>query len=82
MLCLHHTLFIGISFLHARASVNIAKYLTYLLLVHRLYWGSVNRLQGILPSGYVVTNGVCMGPGIRTTSDITSCSGTMASINL
>ncbi len=82
LFCLRDIVFIGLLFLYGRFKISISKYLTYPLLVRRRYWNSVNRLQGLILSGYVITNGICMGFGIRTTSDLIRRSGTMASINL
>lgn len=56
--------------------------LWYPLFIHRRYWGSVSRGQGLFVTAYIVMNGFCMGLGIQSTTDLISRTGVMASVNM
>lgn len=66
----------------SRFQVLALKHLVYPLLVHRRYFTSITRFQGLLVGSYVIINGFCMGLGIKNSSDLLLRSGTMAAINM
>lgn len=70
------------NFFVAEFQVWALKRIIYPLLVQRRYFASVTRFQGAVVGSYFIINGVCMGIGIKSTSDLLLRSGTMASINM
>lgn len=73
---------IGSALLITRFQVLALRHLVYPLFVQRRYWTGVTRLQGFLVGAYLGINGFCMGLGVKTTSDVISRAGIMASVNL
>jgi hypothetical protein len=60
----------------------LSKYFTSPLLIQRRYWTSVTSIQAIALLAYVITNGVCMGIGVRNIKDLMLRSGMLASVNM
>ncbi len=81
-LLVYRTGFVTSNLFFSRCRVWFLKKVVYPLLVKRRYFSSITRWQGFLVSSYFIANGVLMGLGIKTMSDLLVCSGLMASINL
>ena len=60
----------------------LSKYIASPLLIQRRYWTSVTGIQAIVLLAYVITNGVCMGIGVRNTGDLMLRSGMIALVNM
>jgi len=73
---------VSTAFFVSRLQYTMLKGLIYPLAIQRRYWTSITRFHGALLGSYFVINGLCMGIGIHTTSDLISRTGLMASINL
>ena len=68
------------TFLIVRFQYFALKNIVYPLLLRRFWTGT--RFQGGLVGIYIILNGFCMGLGIKSSAELLTRSGLMASINL